>query len=108
MRTEIFKHIFNLIITYIKLILEEIIIWKSIKIGLIINRDMKILVFLILIFSTFPTVFAEGHKKYKKEDFDKIKLMKIEYLNKKVNCVKASNNFKEMKKCWKKRKKKMI
>ena len=43
---------------------------------------MKILVLLTLIFSTFSTVFAEGHKKYKKEDFDKIKLMKIEYLNK--------------------------
>ena len=69
---------------------------------------MKILVLLTLIFSTFPTVFAEGHKKYKKEDFDKIKAMKIEYLNKKINCVKASNNFKEMKKCWKKRKNKMM
>ena len=51
---------------------------------------MKILVLLTLIFSTFSTVFAEGHKKYKEEDFDKIKLMKIEYLNKKINCVKAS------------------
>ena len=70
---------------------------------------MKILVLLNLIFITFPSVFAEGHKQYKEEDFNKIKLMKIEYLNKKVNCVKASNNFKEMKKCWKKRKKnKMI
>ena len=66
---------------------------------------MKILVLFTLIFSTFSAVFAEDHKKYKKEDFDKIKLMKIEYLNKKINCVKASNNFKEMKKCWKKRKK---
>ena len=66
---------------------------------------MKILVLLTLIFSTFPPIFAEGHKNYKEEDFDKIKLMKIEYLNKKINCVKASNNFKEMKKCWKKRKK---
>jgi len=78
------------------------------KIGVIINKDMKILVLLTLIFSTFSTVFAEGHKKYKEEDFDKIKLMKIEYLNKKINCVKASNNFKEMKKCWKKRKNKMM
>ena len=42
------------------------------------------------------------------EDFDKIKLMKIEYLNKKIDCVKASSNFKEMKKCWKKRKKKKL
>ena len=66
---------------------------------------MKILVLLTLIFSTFPTVFAEDHKKYKVEDFDKIKHMKIEYLNKKINCVKASNDFKEMKKCWEKRKK---
>ena len=69
---------------------------------------MKILVLLTLIFSTFSTVFAEGHKKYQKEDFDKIKLMKIEYLNKKINCVKASNNFRKMKKCWEKGKKKMI
>ena len=69
---------------------------------------MKTLVLLTLIFSTFSTVFAEGHKKYKEEDFDKIKLMKIEYLNKKIKCVKASNNFKEMKKCWKKRKNKMM
>ena len=78
---------------------------SQLKIGCIINRDMKILVLLILIFSTFPTTFAEVHKNYKEEDFDKIKLMKIEYLNKKINCVKVSNNFKEMKKCWKKRKK---
>ena len=69
---------------------------------------MKILVLLSLISSTFFPVFAEGHKKYKEEDFDKIKLMKIEYLNKKINCVKASNNFKEMKKCWGKRKNKMM
>ena len=66
---------------------------------------MKILVLLTLIFSTFSSVFAEVHKKYKEEDFDKIKLMKIEYLNKKTSCVKASNNLKEMKKCWKKKKK---
>ena len=69
---------------------------------------MKILVLVTLIFSTFSTEFAEAHKKHKEEDFDKIKLMKIEYLNKKINCVKASNNFKEMKKCWKKRKKNMM
>ena len=66
---------------------------------------MKILVLLTLISSNFFPAFAEGHKKYKDEDFDKIKLMKIEYLNKKIDCVKASSNFKEMKKCWKKRKK---
>ena len=69
---------------------------------------MKILVLLSLIFSTFSTVFAEGQKKYKEEGFDRIKLMKIEYLNKKIDCVKASSNFKEMKKCWKKRKKKKL
>ena len=69
---------------------------------------MKILVLLSLISSSFFAVFAEGHKKYKDEDFDKIKLMKIEYLNKKIDCVKASSNFKEMKKCWKKRKKKKL
>ena len=66
---------------------------------------MKILILLTLIFSISSTVFAEGHKKYKEEDFDEIKLLKIEYLNKRINCVKASENFKEMKKCWKKRKK---
>ena len=69
---------------------------------------MKILVLLTLIFSTFSNVFAEGHKKHKEEDFENIKLMKIEYLNKKIDCVKASSNFKEMKKCWKKRKKKKL
>ena len=69
---------------------------------------MKILVLLTLISSTFFPVFAEDHNKYKDEDFDKIKLMKIEYLNKKIDCVKASSNFKEMKKCWKKRKKKKL
>ena len=69
---------------------------------------MKILVLLSLISSTFFPVFAEGHKKYQEEEFDKIKLMKIEYLNKKIDCVKASSNFKEMKKSWKKRKNKMM
>ncbi len=66
---------------------------------------MKFLILFYLIISTFVPVFAEGHKKYKKENFDKIKLMKIEYLSKKINCVKASTNFKEMKKCWKKKNK---
>ena len=65
---------------------------------------MKFLVLSTFILVTFSQVFAEGHKKYKKEEFEKVKLMKIEYLNKKINCVKDSNNFKEMKKCWKKRK----
>ncbi len=66
---------------------------------------MKLLLSLTLILSTFSPVFAEGHKKYKKEDFEKTKLMKIKYLNKKIDCVKASSNFKQMKKCWKKKKK---
>ena len=66
---------------------------------------MKILLLIPFVFSTFYTVFAEGHKRFKKEEFEKIKLMKIKYLNKKINCVKNSNNFKEMKKCWKRKKK---
>jgi len=66
---------------------------------------MKFLLLIPFIFSAFYPVFAEGHKKFKKENFEKIKLMKIEYLNIKINCVKASNNFKEMKKCWKRKKK---
>ena len=65
---------------------------------------MKSLLLLPLIFFIFSPVFAEGQKKYKKEDFEKIKLMKIEYLNKTINCVNASNNFKKMKKCWKRKK----
>jgi len=66
---------------------------------------MKFLLFFLLISFTFAPSFAEGHKRFKKEEFEKIKLMKIEYLNKRINCVKNSNNFKEMKKCWKKKKK---
>ena len=66
---------------------------------------MKILLLIPFVFSTFYPVYAEGHKKFKKENFEEIKLMKIEYLNKKINCVKNSNNFKEMKKCWKRKKK---
>ena len=69
-----------------------------------IYRNMKILVLFTFISSSFFPVFAEGNKKYKDEEFDKVKLMKIEYLNKKVDCVIASSNFKEMKKCWRKRK----
>ena len=65
---------------------------------------MKFLILFHLIFTTFVPVFAHGYKKYKKEEFEKIKLMKIEYLNKRINCVKASNNFKEIKNCWEKRK----
>ena len=66
---------------------------------------MKLFLFITIFLSTFSPVFAEGHKKYKKEDFEEIKLMKIEYLSKKINCVEASNNFKQMKKCWKRKKK---
>ena len=66
---------------------------------------MKFLLLITFVCSTFSPVFAEGHKKFKKENFEEIKLMKIEYLNKKINCVKNSNNFKEMKKCWKRKKK---
>ena len=66
---------------------------------------MKFFLLIPFIFSTFSPVFAEGHKKYKKEDFEKTKLMKIKYLNKKIDCVKASSNFKEMKKCWRREKK---
>ena len=66
---------------------------------------MKLLLLFPLFLITFSPLFAEGHKNYKKEEFEKIKLMKIEYLNKKIDCVKASSNFKEMKKCWKRKKK---
>ena len=66
---------------------------------------MKFLLFFPLILITFSPVFADGHKKFKKENFEEIKFMKIEYLNKKIDCVKASNNFKQMKKCWKRKKK---
>ena len=68
---------------------------------------MKFFILSILIFSFFDPVFSEGHKKYKKEDFEKIKLMKIEYLNKKLNCVNNSKNFRQLKKCWKKKKQKI-
>ena len=66
---------------------------------------MKVLPFFLLILSTYLPLFAEGHKNYKKENFEEIKLMKIEYLNKRIKCIKASNNFKEMRKCWAKKKK---
>ena len=63
---------------------------------------MKFLILIPLIWINFVPAFADGNKKYEKEEFEKIKLMKIEYLNKKINCVKSSNNFREMKRCWKK------
>ena len=66
---------------------------------------MKLLLLFHFILITFSPVFAEGHKKFKKENFEEIKLMKIEYLNTQINCVKDSNNFKEMKKCWGRKKK---
>ena len=69
---------------------------------------MKLLLSITIVLSTYSTLLAESHKQYKQEDFEEIKLMKIEYLNKKINCIKASNNFKEMKKCWGKRKNKMM
>ena len=63
---------------------------------------MKFIIFLPLIFNIFTPVFSHENNKYEKESFQKIKLMKIEYLKKRMDCVKRSNNFKEMKKCWKK------
>ena len=66
---------------------------------------MKFVILVPFVFSMFVPAFADEHKMYKEEDFEKIKLMKIEYLRKRINCVKASSNFKEMNKCWKKRKK---
>lgn len=69
---------------------------------------MKFLVLFSIFSSFFIPVFSEGHKIYKKEEFEKIKLMKIEYLNKKTACVKTANNFKELRKCWEKRKRNQI
>ena len=68
---------------------------------------MKFITLTILIFSFFDPVFSEDHKKYKKEDFEKIKNMKIEHLNKKLICVNNSKNFRQLKKCWKKKKQKI-
>ncbi len=68
---------------------------------------MKLFILSILISSIFNPVFSEGHKKYKKEDFEKIKTMKIEYLNKRLICVNNSQNFKQLKKCWKNKKQKI-
>ena len=64
---------------------------------------MKFLLLIPIILCTFPNAFAEGNKKYKKEDFEKIKNLKIEYLNKKINCIQVSNDFREMKKSWPKK-----
>ena len=65
---------------------------------------MKLFVFTMVICSIFNPVFSEEYKKYKKENFDEIKIMKIKHLNKKLNCVNNSQNFKQLKKCWKKKK----
>ena len=65
---------------------------------------MKLFIFSTLILSLYVPVFSEEHKKYNKENFDEIKIMKIKYLNKKLDCVNNSKNFKQLKKCWKKKK----
>ena len=67
---------------------------------------MKLFILSMLIYSLFCPVFSEEIKKYKKEDFEKIKMRKIEYLNKKLICVNNSQNFRQLKKCWRKNKKK--
>ena len=68
-------------------------------------NSMKFLILITFIFTAFVPVLSKEHVNYKNEDFGKIKLMKIEYLNKRINCVKASNNLVEMKSCWGKKKK---
>ena len=65
---------------------------------------MKSFIIYTLLLSLFVPVFSEGHKKYNKEHFEEIKIMKIKYLNKKLDCVNNSKNFKQLKKCWKKKK----
>ena len=65
---------------------------------------MKLLILSLFISSVFMPVLSEEHKKYKKENFEEIKIMKIQYLNKQLVCVNNSKNFKQLKKCWKKKK----
>ena len=65
---------------------------------------MKFFILSAFIYSLFVPVFSEENKKYKNENFDEIKIMKIKYLNKKLDCVNNSINFKQLKKCWKKKK----
>ena len=65
---------------------------------------MKLFMLSMLIYNFFIPVLSEEQKK---EDFEKIKIMKIEYLNKKLICVNNSQNFRQLKKCWKKRKQKI-
>ena len=67
---------------------------------------MKLFILSLFISSVFSPVFSEEHKKYKKENFKKIKIMKIQYLNKQLICVNNSKNFKQLKKCWRKKKEK--
>ena len=66
---------------------------------------MRFLILITLFFANFFPSFAYENKKYEEEDFEKVKLMKIEYLNKRINCVKSSNNHMEMRHCWRKKKK---
>ena len=68
---------------------------------------MKLFFLSILICIFFVPVFSEEVKKIKKEDFEKIKIMKIQHLNKKLNCVNNSQNFIQLKKCWKRKKEKI-
>ena len=65
---------------------------------------MKLLILSMLIYNFFIPVFSEEHKK---EDFEKIKIMKIQHLKKKLICVENSQNFGQLKKCWKKKKQKI-
>ena len=65
---------------------------------------MKLLILSLFISSVFMPVLSEEHKKYKKENFEEIKIMKIQYLNKQLVCVNNSKNFKQLKKCWNKKK----
>ena len=60
----------------------------------------------ILIITFFNPVFSEENKKIYQEDFEKIKILKIEYLNKKLICVNNSKNYRQLKKCWKNKKQK--
>ena len=65
---------------------------------------MKFFILSTFIYGLFIPVFSEEDKKYKKENFDEIKIMKIKYLNARLDCVNNSKNFKQLKKCWKKKK----
>ena len=60
---------------------------------------MKFFILSTFIYSFFIPVFSEEDKNYKKENFDEIKTMKIKYLNKTLDCVNNSKDFKQLKKC---------